>query len=376
MKIVHFISAIDKSGGGTTAYMKLLAEELNKFDIVQSLFTGFSKQPVEIEGVSIHFFEFRGITPFQLGRVQKISKKFSEFLDREEPDIVHINGIWLYQNYLFQREAQKLGIKVVLSPHGMLEPYIMNRNSLKKKIALALFQNKAIQNANYLHATAQSELDNIEKLGYRKQSIIIPNGIKVDNIELKSDFDSSNRKRNFLFLSRVHPKKGIDLLIEAVAQLEDKGNINITIAGNGEKDYVDELKVLSERYKVASIFNFVGPVYGEAKWDLFRNADVFILPTHSENFGIVVAESLLVGVPVITTYGTPWKELNTQNCGWWINLSVDNLTETLQEVNNTSDQNLKDMGLNGRKLIVENYSIAAVANSMMEFYNSICNENS
>jgi glycosyltransferase involved in cell wall biosynthesis len=326
MKIVHFIAGIDKSGGGTTAYMKLLAEELTNFNIDQKIITGNSLDPVEIVGVEVVFFDLKGLSPFQIKRVKKVRNQFSSYLKVQRPDIVHINGIWLYQNYIFQKEAQKLGIKVILAPHGMMEPYIINRNPLKKKLALFLYQHKALQEVDYFHATAQSERSNIRALGYKKPSIIIANGIVIEDVIAKEVFNSGGFKE-LLFLSRVHPKKGIDLLIQAVSELNVK-NLKITIAGDGDKKYINELISLAKNKGVDEIFHFVGPLYGAEKWNMFRSMDVFVLPTHSENFGIVVAESLLVGVPVITTQGTPWEELNRNRCGWWIDLSVENLKET------------------------------------------------
>lgn len=370
MKIIHFISGIDKSGGGTTAYMKLLAEELNKYSIDQKIATGISDSPVEIVGVQIHFFDLKNLNPLHLKRVAKLKNEFSRYLKNQKPDIVHINGVWLYQNYIFQKEAQKLNIKVVLSPHGMLEPYIINRNKLKKKIALFLFQDKAILNSDFLHVTAKSELENIKKIGYKnKNYTIIPNGIEIKNRNPK-EYAGEKEYKHFLFLSRVHPKKGIDILIDTVASLRDS-KIKITIAGNGEKIYINQLIKYTIEKNVSDIFNFVGPVYGEEKWSLFKSADVFILPTHSENFGIVVAESLLVGVPVITTKGTPWEELNINKCGWWVDLTVNSLKKTIREAINLPDTELKAMGLRGRKLIKNKYNISNVATAMKSFYESI-----
>lgn len=369
MRIIHFISAIDKSGGGITTYIKLLAEELTKLNVNQRIFTGHSKNPVEIEGVGVDFFNLKNLAPYQLKRVIQLRKVISNYLINQKPDIVHINGIWLYQNYVFQKEAQKLGIKVILSPHGMMEPYIMNSNPIKKKIALLLYQNSALKKVDYFHSTAQSELNNIRNYGYMKPCVVISNGIKIDNINTKEKFNLGNC-RHLLFLSRVHPKKGINLLIEAVSELNYK-NIKITIAGNGDLKYVTKLIELTKSKGVESIFNFVGPLYENEKEKMFLTADVFILPTHSENFGIVVAESLLFGIPVVTTQGTPWEELNIKKCGWWIELTVEKLKETLVDVLNTSSEELKVMGLRGRDLIRTNYDIKSVAISMKQFYLSI-----
>jgi glycosyltransferase involved in cell wall biosynthesis len=113
---------------------------------------------------------------------------------------------------------------------------------------------------------------------------------------------------------------------------------------------------------------FVGPVFGEAKWDFLRSGDVMVLPTYSENFGIVVAESLAVGVPVITTKGTPWEELNTTNCGWWIDLSELNLKKAIEKVITTDEKDIKMMGYNGKRLVNDKYDVSQVAKNMFKLY--------
>jgi hypothetical protein len=136
MKVIHFIAGIDKKEGGTSEYMRLLGLELkNHIEIIVA--TGVSPNPIDIAGVKIKFFET------SVSRWFTMLKEFDQFLVSEKPDIVHINGIWSPQNWAFQKLAQELGIKVILSPHGMLEPWIMANNPLKKKIGLFLYQKES-----------------------------------------------------------------------------------------------------------------------------------------------------------------------------------------------------------------------------------------
>lgn len=362
MKVIHFIASIDKIGGGTTAYMQLLATQLKDY-IELVVVTGNSPNPVKLSDIKVQFINLNPIRWFS------IQKEFRYFLETEKPDIVHINGIWTPQNWLFQKEAQRLGIKVILSPHGMLEPYILRRHPLKKKIALALYQNQAVRNANYLHATAQSELNQIQKLGYNQTAAVIPNGIDLSEIQPKTNWGTI---QNILFLSRVHPKKGIEILIETIAQLMPN-SLKITIAGEGDPNYIDKLKKQTQQKGVSQYFDFIGSVYGQQKWTLYKQADLFVLPTYSENFGIVVAEALATGIPVITTTGTPWQELETHNCGWWVDISVENLILAITEAISTNSEELREMGLRGRKLVEEKYDIRAVAFQMNEIYKNIIN---
>ncbi|MDD4969966.1 MAG: glycosyltransferase [Paludibacter sp.] len=360
MKVIHFITSIDKSAGGTTVYMQLISKELKGLiDLV--VVTGYSPNPVELPGIEVRFLDL------SMFRFLRLEKEFLNLIKYEKPDIVHINGIWEPQTGLFQEMAQELWIKVVLTPHGMLEPYILSRHLLKKKIALALYQDRAIKNADYMLATAQTELDQFRKLGYTKPAVIIPNGIETADVKYKTEW---MKVRNILFLSRVHPKKGLELLIEAVSLLENR-NFKITIAGEGEPKYLESLKRLSIQYNVSHLFEFVGGIYGDDKWELYNQTDLFVLPTFSENFGIVVAEALATGIPVITTKGTPWQELETCQCGWWIDLTIQNLQNSLSEALNASPELLKSMGLRGQKLINEKYEIKAVAEKLKILYEKI-----
>lgn len=354
MKIVHYIASIDKSGGGTTEYMRLLSKEL-KDEVSFSIATGFSNDPISIDGVSIKFFNSNILRWFFL------IKEFRIYLEYEKPDIVHINGIWSPQNWGFQKIAQNLGIKVIISPHGMLEPWILAHNPWKKKIALFLYQKKALQRSTCLHATAQMEAKNIKALGFKNQVHIIPNGIDISDVkEIKTHYGS----RKIVFLSRIHPKKGIELLLEAWRK-SDKKDWVLEIAGNGDENYIAKLKNSAEDLKNV---HFVGAKYGISKWEFLLSADVMILPTHSENFGIVVAEALAVGVPVITTHGTPWEDLEIKQCGWWIHLSVSNLEAIIEKVTRTSVADLKNMGIQGRNLVLEKYEIKVVTKELIDLY--------
>jgi glycosyltransferase involved in cell wall biosynthesis len=363
MKVVHFIGSIDKNAGGTATYIHLLSAELIRYvDMV--VVTTKTSNPLELRGVKVYELDLG------LSRWLFLKREFQKILIFEKPDLVHINGIWDPQNWFFQQVCINLKIKVLLSPHGMLEPYILKRNSFKKKVALALYQKKAIQTADYLHATASAELKQIRRLGFSSPARIIPNGIDICDIITKKQTGSSEYEKNILFLSRIHPKKGIEILIEAINCLNDP-NLKITIAGEGEDFYIEQLKNLCVEKGVHHLFNFVGGVYGKQKWKMYEEADFFILPTYSENFGIVIIEALAAGVPVITTKGTPWEELVVNNCGWWIDLSVPKLTDTLKQALALSQKERIQMRENGIRLVKKNYQIQAVAHHTLEFYKNI-----
>lgn len=174
----------------------------------------------------------------------------------------------------------------------------------------------------------------------------------------------------------MHPKKGIEFLIDAIAELDNK-DISARIVGEGNQDYVEILKRRCREKGLEQQISFVGGVYGKAKWEEYKDADLFVLPTHSENFGIVIAEALATGIPVITTKGTPWEELETQNCGWWIDIGVASLVKALKDAFGKTLRELQQMGANGNSLVLEKYDIKQVAQKMADFYSGIIkNDNS
>ena len=356
MKVLHYLPSIDRSSGGVGSYMQLLAGELGKL-VELHIATHTSANMYEMENSHVHCIS-------EWKYIQKMRRQWEELLDKIRPDIIHVNCCWMPGSALSQKWAQAKGYKVVLSPHGMLEPWIMQRHYWTKKLpALLLYQKAAVKKADFLHATAESEKDNLLKLGWNNRISVVANGVDVGNIEMKSSWERTGK---ILFLSRVHPKKGLEFLIEAMSRIN--GELQCLIAGEGEEEYIESLKALTLKKGMANRVLFLGGIYGNSKWKYFKDADVFVLPTFSENFGIVVAEALASGTPVITTTGTPWNELNTEHCGWWIDIGINALVGALNEFLSLSEEELEAMGRNGRCLVEERYSTSKIAKDMLNLY--------
>lgn len=360
MRVIHYIPSLDRTSGGTAAYMQLLTKELGRL-VELHVVSHASGNPVKMDNCKVYFIP-------EISNFMKIKRQWRILLTQLQPDVVHINCCWMPACAFTQKWAQALGYKVVLTPHGMLEPWIMARHYWTRKLpALWLYQKAVVMKADVLHATAESEKENLLRLGYNDRIKIIANGIDVEDIEMKPSW---KRNKEILFLSRIHVKKGINFLFEAVAQLKEQmeGYV-IRIAGEGDVTYIEELKQLAARLGISQLIIFEGGVYGNRKWELFRQADLFILPTHSENFGIVVAEALASGTPVITTKGTPWSELADKHCGWWTEVGTEAIGEALRDFLSLTEDELETMGYNGRKLVEEKYSAHKVAEEFVEMYN-------
>ena len=360
MKIIHYIPSIDRTAGGTSTYMQVLAKGLGELAEVHVI-THASENPLEMENCTVHY------VPEYNPLKRQWKKLVAGVMEEIHPDIVHVNCCWMPACAAVQRIAKKKGYRVVLTPHGMLEPWIVKRHYLTRKLpALLLYQRTAIRKADCLQATAESEYDNLLHLGYNDKITVVKLGIDADGIKMKKSW---KKMRQILFLSRVHVKKGINFLIEAAAELRNElQGYKIIVAGEGEAEYVAALKRQIEDNGLQDIVQLIGGVYGDEKWRLFQTSDFFVLPTHSENFGLAIAESLASGTPVITTVGTPWSDLNTACAGAWIEIGTKPLVETMRKFMAMTDVELEQTGRNGRKLIETKYSAKAMAREMMEVY--------
>lgn len=275
MKIIHYIPSIDRESGGVGSYIQLLARALGLL-VELHVVTHQSNHELKLENCQLHYIDRWIYYP-------KIKKQWIKLLNDINPSVVHINCCWQPESAMIQRWSSNRGYKTVYTPHGMLEPWIMQRHYWTRKVpALLLYQKAAIKRSNVIHATAESERNNLLKLGYNKNVVVVPNGINVKNIHVKSTWALT---KTLLFLSRVHVTKGLDILIDAVAELKDRlAGYRVIIAGEGDESYIQKLKELAREKSIESLIEFVGGVYGDEKWKLYQKADVFVLPTHSENF--------------------------------------------------------------------------------------------
>lgn len=367
MKVAHCIASMDRDAGGTTtAVYDILKAESCRLQL--ELYTLKTDDPISLDDV-------KGLSFYaEQGTLLDYSLSLEEKMLVSNADLFHSHGLWNLPMHQMIKVAYKLGRPYIVSIHGMLEPWSLQQSKLKKKIAMVLYQHDDLKHANCLHATALSEAEAIRRLGYKNPIAVIPNGINLSDYPVKESI-LIKEKRKILFLSRIHPKKGIELLIDAWEGVDDyiKAGWEIEIVGNGESDYVAALQKIIRDKDLQKQIKIVGPKFGLDKIAVYHSADLFVLPTYSENFGIVIAEALACGIPVITTKGTPWQELEEYNAGKWIDVGVDFLRNALEETLIQDNGTLIEMGRNGRKLIVEKYSIESVAVSFVKLYEWILN---
>lgn len=268
------------------------------------------------------------------------------------PSLLHDHGIWLPPNRYVASMARRRGIPLVIHPRGMLEPWALAHRAWKKSIAMRLYQRKNLELAALFFVTAEQELASLRRLGLRQPVAVLPNGVDLPPLPAAGASRRMHSPRNAVFLGRIHPKKGLLNLVEAWSRLRP-ADWRLRLAGPDEGGHLDEVLQRVRALGLAGSIEHVGVVAGESTSALLASADLFVLPSHSENFGLVVAEALSHGVPVITTRGTPWEGLVTRRCGWWIEPTADALADSLRSAFALDAATLQAMGAKGRAYAAE-----------------------
>ena len=306
--------------------------------------------------------------------VQRLAGSESEALeDFGSVDLLHDNGIWLPHNHHLAVLAEKRGIPRVVSIRGMLEPWAFRHKHAKKKVAWWLYQRRDLRRAQCHITTGEAEAGNVRRLELGVPIATIPNGVDVPEDRpprIETESMICGRARTALFLGRIYPIKGLPMLVEAWSRVRPVG-WRLRIAGPDEAGHQKQVEKAVADAGLNDVISFLGPVDPELKSDLFWDADLFVLPTYSENFGMAIAEALAHGLPVLTTTGAPWPMLQETGCGWWVEPSVDGLAEGLRAATNSEPEMLQQMGEKGCSLVSKQFSWNRIASLMCSTYEQI-----
>lgn len=372
--VIHVVAGLNPRSGGPSRTVVQLTDALATHPEVavtllsQSL-AGEPTVPSRVAEVYRRVAVSRSSSALRLAL--PIRRELGRVLRSNRPAVVHSHGLWAPAGHWASRAARRHGIPLVIQPRGMLEPWALGHKAWKKRIGMTLFQRSDLDVAHVLIATSGQEYENIRKLGLRQPVAVIPNGVDVAVLQSVGNElrRVPERVRSVLFLSRIHPKKGLLNLMHAWARLALCG-WRLRIAGPDEAGHLDEVMALVQRLGIAASVEYVGEVDGERKSEAYREADLFVLPTFSENFGVVVAEALAHGLPVITTRGAPWADLETHRCGWWVDIGVEPLVDALRASTALGDEVRWAMGQRGREY-ARRFEWAAIARETAAVYSWI-----
>ncbi|MDR9395515.1 MAG: glycosyltransferase [Roseovarius sp.] len=286
-------------------------------------------------------------------------------LDRLAPRVVDVQGLWTYPSLANLRHHRRHGTPYVVTPRGMLDPWARARSRWRKRAVRLWFEDAHLVHATCLRATAEMEAEHFRSIGLTNPIAIVPNGVDVPEHLPPRPRDD---RRRLLFLSRIHPKKGLPHLLRAWARLEaERPDWELVIAGPDEGGHTAKMQRLARSLHLDRV-TFYDAVHSAEKSALYRSADAFVLPTHAENFGLVIAEALAHEVPVITTRHAPWPGLPDHDCGWWIDLDDRPLHAALAGATALPRAALHEMGARGRTWMQQDFGWDGVAEQMLKVY--------
>ena len=360
--------------GGPIFSVAYLAENLLKHNEVFVLSTNANGKenltidtlhPLQMDGVNIRFFkrQTKDHSHLSIGMLRYLWKHGGEY------QVIHIQSWWNTVAVLTALICKIKSWKYIISPRGMLSPYTIE-HSIVKKIIHNLIGNYLLKNA-IIHVTSNDEKQKLDKLNPRYTLIDVPNYVDVNSKSQNVIRSENSDIFNLLFLSRIHPKKGLEDLFSALSNVGF--NYHLSIVGDGDSNYIEELKLLSRKLMIENSISWKGALYNDDKIRSYANADVFILPSKDENFANTVLESLAQGTAVIVSKNVGLSDfVSDNNLGWVYDGSVNNLEEVLNE-SKTSPQKLKNIRETSTSIIESNFSEANISNRYIAMYNTSLN---
>jgi glycosyltransferase involved in cell wall biosynthesis len=367
MRVIHVVPAISEEASGPSYSVVRLCESL--IDVGEDVtLAAMDLSEGRSRPSFVRLFPV-GLGPRRAGRSPKMWRWLESEVAGGSIDVLHSHGMWQMNSAYPGWAAKGQRAKLMVSPRGAFSQWSMRHGSRLKRLFWPLVQRPALSHASCFHTTAEAEYDDIRRLGFRQPVALIPNAVDVPPMLHRPPSDA----RTLLFLGRIHTTKGVDILLHAWSQVMARfPEWRLSIVGTdtgygGNGRYLEQMKTLAVTLGLERV-QFSNPSYGDAKWAAYREADLFVLPTRSESFGMTVAESLAAGTPVIVTTGAPWNGLETHQCGWWIEPGVESLVAAVENAMRQSPRELALRGENGRQWMMADFSWPRVAEKMDRTY--------
>jgi glycosyltransferase involved in cell wall biosynthesis len=371
MKILHIIPAYKPAygyGGPTESVSRLcegLAANGHEVDVYTTTANGKTEldvvpgKVVNVDGVNIIYFkritgDHTHVSPALWLKLLKTAKNY---------DVIHLHSWWNVLIVIAARIALLSKTKVIIAPRGMLSDYIFTSGNSAYKKLIHSFGGRKILRRSRLHATAESEYMECTKLIPGWEGFVLPNIITLPDFEI---LQNANKVFTVIFLSRIHPKKGLEMLFEAISRLDI--NLKLKIGGSGEDQYIEELKALAIKLNIESKIEWLGWLDRGEKFKELNNADLFILVSLNENFANVVIEALHMGTAVLISEEVGLSAfVKEKNLGWISTLEVDNIAEKLKEAYYDKDK-LASIRQHGRAVIEQTFREDVLINQYVKEY--------
>ncbi len=378
MRVLHVIPGLDNASGPTHAAINL-TERLARLGVEVSLFhlVYEGREPLRPDPALVRTRGFPCAFPRRWGYSPGLRDALRE--QAGDFDVVHVHSVWMYPTTAAARACRRAGTPYVVRPAGSFEPWCLAQRAALKTLYYRARERRNLAGAAALHAMSEQERLHLERLGLSTPVFVVPNAISLEGIPDRSDTAGFRRRYGLgqktplvLFLSRIHPKKGLDVVAAAFARvLRQVPEARLMIAGPVAGGYQREFESCLNRAGVREQTVLPGELRGEDRWTAYRAADVFTLPSYSENFGIVVAEALACGTPVVVSRNTPWKDVEEQDAGRWLELKPQAFARAVVELLR-NPRLAAQMGRNGRALVEANYTWRGVAARVLSLYEELC----
>ncbi len=355
MIVYQFINDISPDQGGPAYSVPALTNNLATEHVYCKL---FSSHDGSLQNSSVFNLWERNSFFSCVKGIKTVTKFSLEYKD----SILHSHNLWTYTSLIPSISSKLRGCKHIISPRGSLTSYSMSVGSRLKPSYWKIIERHVLKSCYAFHATSYEEYLDIRRLGFSQPVAVIPNGTDLPPVAI------TKKRRQILFLGRLHYEKDVISLIEAWSNICNKFNdFELIIAGGGDDFYVQQIHNLIDKHSNNRI-SLIGPVSGEVKLKLLRESWVLVLPSPTENFGMVVAEALASSTIAIANKGSPWSALESKECGFWVENGPKYLEEALIEALSLDERTLQEMGTNGRKYVEQNFSWPIVSSKMKEFY--------
>ncbi len=378
MRILHTVAGLRDDTGGPVASITSLCAGLASRGHEVTLLTGAG--PLHEAVLTLRprvRLRTEPLGPYSLGHWSRAFRAAC-LEEVRRADVVHDHGVWLYTNWTSVGIAAHERRPIVRSPRGMLSPWALGRSRLLKRLVWSSIERSLFDRASLVHVTSPQEDADVRRLGIRAPTVVIPNGIDLDGEFAASNvLDARARgipeargRRVVLFLSRVHPVKGLDLLCQAWETLPRDLPALLLVAGTGHSSALAQLRLWMGK-QPGPAASYIGPVKGKEKLALLSTAWVVALPSRSENYGMVVAEALASGTPALTTTAMPWSAVSAAGCGWVVPPEVAPLAHALGKALQLSATDHASMRDRARQFVVRDHSLNSAVLRMEQRYRAL-----
>jgi glycosyltransferase involved in cell wall biosynthesis len=389
LKVLHVIPSLSPTQGGPSFALPLMERALTQAGVEVTVATTDDNgprtrlsvplgQPQTTNGATRYYF--RKQTEFY-----KCSVPLWRWLGRRvgEFDLVHVHALFSFTSLAAARCARRRRVPYVIRPLGVLNRWGMeNRRALLKSLSFRLIETPMLRRAAAMHYTSEQERIEAEAAGATARPFVVPLGLDLRPLQTLPGPDrffkrwpQAMDRAVVLFLSRIDPKKGLDLLIDAFAAVKKRhADAALVIAGNGEESFVRGLRERAERVGIAGDVVWAGFLDGADKLAALAAARVFVLPSHSENFGIALVEALAAGLPCITTEGVAVSaDVRECNAGLVVPAESSALAVALDRLLSDGDLRAR-LGGNARRLAIERFSLEAMGAALKRLYENVLDE--